>query len=83
MRLGMVVGYYPAPRPGGEPVLSWLPVSQHPFYPWLLLLVPTLGGLVSGILVFTLAPEAEGHGTDSVIAAYHNPQGRIRPRMPW
>ena len=40
------------------------------------------GGLLSGILVFTLAPEAEGHGTDSAIAAYHYHQGQIRPRVP-
>ena len=44
--------------------------------------MPTVGGLLSGILVFTLAPEAEGHGTDSVIAAYHYHQGQIRPRVP-
>ena len=41
-----------------------------------------MAGLLSGILVFTLAPEAEGHGTDSVIAAYHYHQGQIRPRVP-
>ena len=50
--------------------------------PWLLLIVPTLGGILSGFLVFTLAPEAEGHGTDAAIAAYHYHQGRIRPRVP-
>ena len=47
-----------------------------------LLVVPRLGGLNSGVLVFTLAPEAEGHGTDSVIRAYHGRQGQIRPRVP-
>ena len=80
--LGVVVGYYPEPHPGGEPAISWPPAPDHPFYPWLLLLVPAIGGLASGILVFTVAPEAEGHGTDSVIAAYHNRQGQIRPRVP-
>ena len=58
------------------------PRRIHPLRLWLLLLVPTVGGLLSGILVFTLAPEAEGHGTDSVIAAYHYHQGQIRPRVP-
>ena len=29
-----------------------------------------------------MAPEAEGHGTDSAIAAYHYHQGQIRPRVP-
>jgi chloride channel protein, CIC family len=80
--LGVVAGYYPQPHPGGEPSLPWLTGSVHPFYPWLLLLVPTLGGIASGLLVFTLAPEAEGHGTDAVISAYHNKQGQIRPRVP-
>ena len=37
---------------------------------------------MSGWIVFTFAPEAEGHGTDSVIAAYHFHQGQIRPRVP-
>lgn len=80
--LGLCAGYYPHPHPSGEPSLSWLAVGEHSFRPWLLLLIPTLGGLVSGLLVFTLAPEAEGHGTDAVIAAYHHRQGLIRPRVP-
>ena len=80
--LGVIVGYYPEPRPGGENPMSWLPTSAHPFYPWLLLVIPAVGGLISGVIVFTFAPEAEGHGTDSVIAAYHNRQGQIRPRVP-
>jgi CBS domain-containing protein len=80
--LGVWAGYYPQPHPGGEPSFAWLAVAKHPFHPWLLLLIPTLGGIVSGLLVFTLAPEAEGHGTDAVIAAYHYRQGQIRPRVP-
>ena len=80
--LGVVAGYCPEPRPGGEPPMAWLPAVEHPLRLWLLLVVPTVGGLLSGILVFTLAPEAEGHGTDSAIAAYHYHQGQIRPRVP-
>ena len=80
--LGVIAGYYPEPRPGGEVTLSWLPVAVHDFWPWLLLVIPAVGGLISGVIVFTFAPEAEGHGTDSVIAAYHHKQGQIRPRVP-
>ena len=80
--LGLLAGYSPEPHPGGEPSLAWLPGVSHSFHPWLLLLIPALGGIVSGLLVFTLAPEAEGHGTDAVIAAYHCHQGQIRPRVP-
>ena len=43
--LGVVAGYYPEPRPGGEASLSWLPVAAHPFFPWLLLVIPAIGGL--------------------------------------
>ena len=73
------VGYHPL-HPGGEPPLSPEPLTR--FRPWLLLVVPTLGGLLSGLLVFKLAPEAEGHGTDSAIASFHYHQGAIRPRVP-
>ncbi|HET9692406.1 MAG TPA: chloride channel protein, partial [Acidimicrobiales bacterium] len=49
--------------------------------PWAVPLVVAAGGLVSGLLVFTLAPEAEGHGTDAAIKAVHtNPKG-VRPRV--
>ncbi|MBI1368068.1 MAG: CBS domain-containing protein [Planctomycetes bacterium] len=56
--------------------------SEGPFRPWMLLVVPTIGGLISGWLVFTFAPEAEGHGTDAAIDAYHNKRGVIRPIVP-
>src|SRR6185369_5889264 len=68
--------------PAGEARVFWLGSTTTAFNPWLLLLVPVLGGLVSGYLVYKFAPEAEGHGTDSVIAAYHHKQGQIRPRVP-
>jgi chloride channel protein, CIC family len=71
---------YHAHAPGGEPPLWGDAVG--PLRPWLLVLIPTLGGILSGFIVFTLAPEAEGHGTDSAIAAYHYHQGQIRPRVP-
>jgi CIC family chloride channel protein len=77
--LDAIVGYRPA-SPGGEPPL--FDETARAFHPWLLLLVPTIGGLVAGFLVFTIAPEAEGHGTDAAIAAYHYHQGFIRLRVP-
>lgn len=75
--LGRIVGYMP-PGPIGEgsPVIS--PMAR----PWLLPLVTALGGLVSGIIVFKLAPEAEGHGTDAAIEAIHKKGGLIRARIP-
>ncbi len=48
---------------------------------WLIPLATTLGGLVSGILVYGLAPEAEGHGTDTVVHAFHREGGLLRARV--
>jgi len=41
----------------------------------------TLGGLISGLLVYTFAPEAEGHGTDTAVKAFHQTGGFIRHRV--
>ncbi|HUK23017.1 MAG TPA: chloride channel protein [Terriglobales bacterium] len=48
---------------------------------WLVPVATTLGGLVSGVLVYTWAPEAEGHGTDTVVKAFHRAGGFIRSRV--
>ena len=74
-----IAGYRP-PSPGGENHLL-LPTST-PFNRMMLLFLPALGGLVSGWLVYTYAPEAEGHGTDAAIDAYHRKGGFIRSRVP-
>jgi len=75
--LGAMVGYVPP-----EPVGEGLPLVEVMERPWLLPVVTGLGGLLSGLLVFTTAPEAEGHGTDAVIAALHHRGGTIRTRVP-
>ncbi len=74
-------GYDPS-HPANEPPLLPEAAGLYPFVPWLLLLIPTAGGVLSGLIVYTFAPEAEGHGTDAAIAAYHYHQGRIRPVVP-
>lgn len=48
---------------------------------WLIPVSTTLGGLISGILVYMLAPEAEGHGTDAAVAAFHRAGGFVRARV--
>ncbi|MBU1195957.1 MAG: chloride channel protein [Proteobacteria bacterium] len=78
--LDMIAGYRPA-SPAGEHLL--LPSTQTPFNRWILLFLPAVGGLISGWLVYTFAPEAEGHGTDAAIDAYHNKGGLIRGRIPF
>ena len=73
-------GYVP-PEAHGEH--SFFPGPTTPFSPWLLVLVMTIGGLLSGVLVYTFAPEAEGHGTDAAIDSFHNKRGVIRTRVPF
>jgi len=58
------------------------PETDGPFKPWMLVAVMAAGGLASGVLVYTFAPEAEGHGTDAAIDAFHNKRGDIRGRIP-
>jgi len=69
------------PRPVGEGGLGNYALTSERL--WLLPVVTGLGGLLSGLLVYSLAPEAEGHGTDAAINAYHRLRGRIRRRVPF
>ncbi len=77
--MDLMAGYRP-PTPAGEHHL--LPPTTRVFNRWILLFLPAMGGLISGWLVYTFAPEAEGHGTDAAINAYHNKGGYIRGRVP-
>ncbi len=71
----------PAPAPAGEELVH---MAVHtPYRAWLLFLIPVVGGLISGFVVYTWAPEAEGHGTDAMIDAFHNLKGIIRTRVPF
>ncbi len=58
-----------APKPFSK-LYWWVPVAT------------TVGGLISGWLVYTFAPEAEGHGTDAAVRAFHRTAGRMRARVP-
>jgi CIC family chloride channel protein len=75
--LGHLMGLNIPPTGEGSPHPITRPSSW-----WLVLLIPTLGGLISGLIVFTWAPEAEGHGTDALIKAFHRGGGQIRSRVP-
>ncbi len=76
--LGLLAGFHPPGLPADGQVLV---ETMGPHGLWLLPLVTTLGGLISGILVYGLAPETEGHGTDTVVKALHWTGGTIRARV--
>ncbi|MGH8396867.1 MAG: chloride channel protein [Gammaproteobacteria bacterium] len=59
-----------APKPFTH-LYWWVPIST------------TLGGLVAGVLIYWLAPETEGHGTDATLIAFHRNNGRMRMRVPF
>src|SRR5579884_1288268 len=77
--LGFIANYQPptAAFEAGPPDQT---IGPHGL--WLIPVATTLGGLLSGLLVYALAPEAEGHGTDAVISAFHFSKGVIRARVP-
>jgi chloride channel protein, CIC family len=66
--------------PGGEQ--SALLFTHGHFNPYLIVLLPAAGGLLAGFLIFRFAPEAEGHGTDEAIKAFHHNRGLIKPVVP-
>lgn len=63
--LGMGAGYTP-PAPGGEGATLVTPIARR----WMIPVIGALDGLISGLIVFKWAPEAEGHGTDAAINSF-------------
>jgi CIC family chloride channel protein len=79
--LGYLAGFQPA-SPAGEPDIHLLPLPTAPSRLWVLALIPALGGLIAGLIIYTFSPDAEGDGTDAVIDAFHNKRGEIRRSVP-
>jgi len=84
-------------RVSEEFFLNWLASYQPPILPsdggtlhevigahglWLIPVATTLGGFLVGLLVYSFAPEAEGHGTDTAVKSFHYQGGFLRPRVP-
>ncbi len=78
--LERIAGYVPAETAGENRIFA-VPTDPQ-FSPLCLIAVISVGGLLSGLLVIRFAPEAEGHGTDAAIAAFHHKRGFIRPIVP-
>ncbi|HMJ10366.1 MAG TPA: chloride channel protein [Polyangiaceae bacterium] len=53
-----------------------------PFRPWLLALLPAVGGLLCGLITRS-APETRGGGGDAMIDAFHHRGGVISGRVIW
>lgn len=74
------IGGYVPPRLSAEGGILSETIGTHGL--WWIPLVTTLGGLLSGILIYSLAPEAEGHGTDTAVKSFHRTGGYLRSRVP-
>jgi CIC family chloride channel protein len=79
--LGRLAGYQPPGLLEGSAGAGREVIGLHGL--WLIPLVTTLGGLISGFLVYSISPEAEGHGTDTAVKAFHHASGFIRARVPF
>lgn len=72
---------YSAPTPLGEG--GSLIYVYKMARPYMIPIILIAGGLLSGIIVYGLAPETEGHGTDAAISTFHNNNGEVRARVPF
>lgn len=70
-------------KPTGHGALVASELSMPSGRRWFVLIVPAIGGALSGLLSARFAPEAMGTGTGSVIDTYHRRGGVVRRRVPW
>jgi chloride channel protein, CIC family len=77
--LHYLANFHP-PGPDGEP--AFIPVHIE-VRRWALIFVPAIGALISGLIVYFFAPEAEGDGADALIKSFHHLRGNIRTRIPY
>ncbi len=72
-----LAGFVPLRAMGERQIAS---TTTTAFRPWLLVLLPAIGGLLGG-LISRWAPETRGGGGDATIHAFHHDDGRIRKRV--
>ncbi|HET7569925.1 MAG TPA: chloride channel protein [Gammaproteobacteria bacterium] len=76
------IGHYPTIHVAAAHAAGVAPEPFSHWY-WWMPVSTTLGGLVVGFLIYGLAPETEGHGTDASLNAFHRNNGRMRARVPF
>jgi CIC family chloride channel protein len=60
---------------------EWVPDTFPGLNKAYVIIVPAIGGLIVGLLIYYLAREAKGHGVPEVMEAVALRGGRIRPRV--
>jgi CIC family chloride channel protein len=51
-------------------------------FEWWILLMPAVGGLVAGLLLYLVAPRTTGHGVDQLTRAFHRHLGNMMLKIP-
>ena len=79
--LHKVIGLKTTYPPGELTPSNEIKISSY--YPYLILFLPSIGGLIVGFITYFLSREAEGSGTDAVIKAFHHKEGNMNTRIPF
>lgn len=58
-------------------------VTFNKFYPYYIPLIPAIGGILAGIIIFKYSPESRASGIPHVIASSEVGKGEIKPRVIW
>lgn len=57
-------------------------IFEHPGSSLVVLFLPAFGGLMAGLIVYLFSRESKGTGTDEMINAFHNKEGKIDTKVP-
>ncbi|MCC7051123.1 MAG: chloride channel protein [Bacteroidia bacterium] len=55
----------------------------HIYNSVLIIIIPALGGLITGAITYFFCKDASGTGADEMINAFHNNEGKIATRVPF
>ncbi|MCP4005744.1 MAG: chloride channel protein [bacterium] len=77
-----LLAHMPQPAPPGDQIFH-SEVSPGEPRRWLFFILPAIGGLLSGLIVYRFAPEAAGPGTDEMINSFHRGRGMVPGRVPF
>jgi CIC family chloride channel protein len=58
-------------------------IFQHPSSSLIVLFLPAFGGLMAGLIIYYFSRDSKGTGSDEMINAFHNKEGKIKPSVPF
>lgn len=55
---------------------------NNPFSSLAVILLPVFGGLIAGLIIYFFSKDSKGTGSDEMIYAFHNNEGKIKTSIP-